>query len=872
MHLSGNKILLILAILTLYCGASIAADDIKFNASVDKTVLDKSQYFTLTLDAEGSVSKLPDPILPDLSKFRILSGPNESSSIQIINGKYSATKSWSYVIRPLETGNLTIGAAEISYKHRTYKTEPITISVLDQTSVPPATPRQGTTTPRSTSGEPPELFVQLNASKTNPYQNEQVILSYTIYARVTVSSYEVSRIPATPGFWAEEFDIPNPPVVQDEVIKGHHYRKALIRKVAVFPTKAGKLTIDPLEVTAQVQVMDTRRRQDPFDRLFSSPFMNQRTEERFIETEPLTLNVKSLPLQGRPDSFKGAVGNFDLDVSLDRTSVETNEAMTLTLRYSGTGNIKLLEEPEIKLSSDFEVYDPQTKVDIRRTGSAISGTKTLEYILIPRIPGVGEIPPVEFSFFNPVNQSYHTLTRGGMEVVIVRGEGSAAVAGSGITKEEVKLLGEDINYLKTPKKLKKGGSSHALSSGYFAGMALPPILLLFLWGIARLQGAPTLKAKRLNRRIYVKTVSQFNAVQKSAAGSGTGSKTADLFGQIHNTLLHYLGDKLKMPASGIKEDEVLLRVHQSKLSEDLVKDLEEIFTDCNMARFASGTVEQEHLQRTLKRARKAVNTIETQLGGNNTTSGLKFGILFLIIMILGLVSPGQTKNETLEKIEELYRNGYYQDAAEMYEKILSQYGANGEIYYDLGNCYYKLDEIGKSVLYYERAKLLLGRDSDLDKNLKIAQLKTLDRIEQLPRLFVIQLLIGFSELLTVRGWAGWFIFFEWLVASQLILIYILHKHSIRRLVARSFVICAILLLLTGTVFLQQLISKANLSEGVIMQESAEVLSAPDKTSTELFTLHEGTKLRILRIVSGWAEIRLADGKQGWLSEASFETI
>ncbi|MBU0520212.1 BatD family protein [bacterium] len=849
-----------------------AADDIQFRASVDKTVMDKSQYFTLTLEADGSVTKLSDPRLPDLSDFRILSGPNESSSIQIINGRYSSTKSWSYVIRPLKSGELTIGSAEISYKRETYKTEPITITVIDQSSTPPTTTRKGSSTPQRSSSEPPELFVQVTADKTNPYQNEQVILTYTIYTRVTVNSYEISRLPATPGFWSEEFEIPNPPVVQDEVIQGHHYRKALVRRVAVFPTKAGKLTIDPLEVTSQVQVEDTRRRNDPFDRFFSSPFMNQRTEERFIETEPLTLEVKPLPLKNRPDNFAGAVGDFSLDVILDRTSVKTNEAMTLTVRYSGSGNIKLLEEPDLLFPADFEAYDPQSSVDIKRSGSRIYGTKTLEYVLIPRIPGVGEIPAIEFSYFNPADQSYHTLSHDGMEVQIERGVGVMASSVPGITKEEVRLIGEDIQYLKSPGRLSRLSHPHAIPKGYWAGIVLPPILLLGLWSAARLRGAPTLKAKRQNRRIYAIAQNDFRAIQKRLNSADTTGKAAELYGQIHNALLHYLGSKLQVPASGLKEDEVLRKVQQSKLSEGLIRDLQEIFSDCNTARFAAVAADQSHLQRTFKRAQKAVSSIELQISNGASKSGVGFMMIVAVLLSFWIAPLSQAQELSLERAEELYRNGDYTAAAEIYEKIIDNEGSNGEIYYNLGNCNYKLDQIGKAILNYERALPYLGRDEDLDKNLKIANLKTLDRIEPLPRLFVIELLIGFSELFTVRGWAGWFIFFEWLVAIQLILIYILHKPSWRRLAARAFIICALLMLLTGVVFLQQSISKANLTEAIIMVDNAEVMSAPDNASTELFTIHEGSKLIILRRVSGWAEIKLADGKQGWLPQTSFEII
>lgn len=592
--------------------APIHAADLQFTASVDRTTLSLSETVTLTLRVEGSISGAPQPKLPDLSDFRVLSGPNESSNFQFINGRMSFSKSWSFVLRPRRSGTLTIGAAELSVDNRIYRTDPVELEVNGQGAPPPSGVAPGRSVPRKAGQEPPELYVQVSADKTQLYQNEQVVLTYTIFTRVSVSTYEISRLPATPGFWTEEFDLPTQPAVDDVVISGRHYRKAVIRRAALFPAKAGELVVDPLEVTCQVQVQDaSRRTRDPFDMLFDSPFMRQRTEERFIETEPLKLKVLPLPAEGRPEDFSGAVGDFNLDVSLDRERVQTNEALTMMVRFSGAGNVKFLGQPDFKAPSDFESYEPKETVQVNKTGRQITGTKTYEYVLIPRVPGIAKIPPVEFAFFNPASRSYKTLTKGGFEVTVDRGSAESMASLPGIPKEEVKLLAEDIRYLKIPPRPLQIGDPYRLSATYRVGMALPPLIAFMLWGAVRVFAGTTLQNRRRERRIYARAKKELHSLSRRGSD---GKAMPRAYGAIHRILITYLGAKLGLSAAGLKEEEVLSRLANQNLPEETVTTLQEIFQECNFARFAPEGADSWHLNRILKRSDRALDHIEENWG------------------------------------------------------------------------------------------------------------------------------------------------------------------------------------------------------------------------------------------------------------------
>lgn len=586
--------------------AVVSAADLEFTATVDRTTLDRSETVTLTLQVDGSVSKVKDPKLPDFADFRIISGPNESSTFQYINGKYSYIKTWTFALKPLRTGALQIGSAEIIHKRETYRTDPITLQVGGQTA--PLDKNAESAAPLPDVGkEPPELFVTVVVDKAKLFQNEQVILTYTIYTRVSVSAYEISKLPSTPGFWTEEFQLSQQPSVQDAVIKGRHYRKAVIRKVALFPTRSGELTVDPLEVTCQVQVQQRQsRRRDPFDILFDSPFNRYRTEERFIETVQLALNVMPLPEEGKPDDFSGAVGDFNLEVSLDHQQVKANEALTMTARFSGTGNIKLLPEPNFVVPPDFEGYEPKESSKLNKSGQRIVGSKSFEYVLIPRVAGMSKLPPVTFSYFDPASSTYKSLIEGGFEITVEKSENGSVASMPGLSKEDVKLLAEDIRYLKPSGRLVRIGYPYHIPGGYWVGVTLPPVILLVLWWGARLLGAPSLQARRRQRKTYAKAVRQLQALGRSSGDAGTVSR----YGSIQRVLIEYLGEKLGLPVSGLKEDEVLQRLEKRNMSQDILTAVNDVFQTCNLARFAPEGQNREEFSRIVKQCSCALDQIE----------------------------------------------------------------------------------------------------------------------------------------------------------------------------------------------------------------------------------------------------------------------
>jgi len=248
-------------------------------------------------------------------------------------------------------------------------------------------------------------------------------------------------------------------------------------------------------------------------------------------------------------------------------------------------------------------------------------------------------------------------------------------------------------------------------------------------------------------------------------------------------------------------------------------------------------------------------------------------IHLLALILLTFAAPAAAAPLTdLSVAESLYRQGNYEPAANIYQSILRQGLAGGELYYNLGNCYYKMGQYGLAILNYERAERYLGNDPDLVKNQKLAELKAPDKIQPLPRWFVIQILDGIRRTISLGGWARWFILFEWSLAACLVILILLPGLAIRPWLTRLFWGCAVLFIVSGSFFFASHYTQSRNQAGIILASSVEIHSAPDKNSTELFTLHEGAKIRVLRRLPGWAEILLTDGKQGWTRQEAFEII
>ena len=378
---------------------------------------------------------------PTFQNVNILGGPStsRSSSISIINGKRTDNSSTSFVfwLQSITTGKITIPSARVKVDGKLYTTKPMTISVEDN----PTMSQRSANNPNSTRQtqqptvkviDDKAVFVRAIPSKSKVVKGEEIVISYKIYTLVPVSEYQVDKFPSSQGFWVEELDNQLTPTLEKEVIDGKTYQVATLRKVLVYPQKSGTLNINPmgLEVVAHLQTGTSSRQRvstgDPFfDAFFNDPFFSHSSPvfervNKKLKTNALSIEVKELPQSD--ESFLGAVGQFDISSSIDTSFCRTNEAITLSYTISGKGNLTLIENLKLALPDEFEVYEPNITDDIGRTAAGQSGSRTFQYIIIPRVEGNYSIPALNFTYFDPESGEYKTVTTQSYELKIEKGK------------------------------------------------------------------------------------------------------------------------------------------------------------------------------------------------------------------------------------------------------------------------------------------------------------------------------------------------------------------------------------------------------------------------------------------------------------------
>ncbi|MFZ1281801.1 MAG: BatD family protein, partial [Ignavibacteriaceae bacterium] len=328
-----------------------------FVATVDNNKVAENDRFQLEFTFDGkNLNALKQFNPPSLKDFRVLSGPNQSTSMQIINGVSSSSLTLSYILMPNTTGSYTIGSASIQYEGQTYTTSPIKITVVKGSQKP----KEDNNSSGVSNQEIAEnLFIRASIDKNKVYQGEQVTVTYKLYTRLNIAAQmSVDKLPQYQGFWAEELETARNISFGNEVIDGKQYKVGLLKRVALFPSQSGKLEVTPFELTIPIQIQKKKNPNNVWDDFFGDPFGRSEIVEYPAKSNTLKVDVIPLPENNKPASFRGAVGNFNFSASIDKQKTKTNEPITLKFDINGTGNLKLLELPPFELPNGFEKYDP----------------------------------------------------------------------------------------------------------------------------------------------------------------------------------------------------------------------------------------------------------------------------------------------------------------------------------------------------------------------------------------------------------------------------------------------------------------------------------------------------------------------------------
>lgn len=562
----------------------LQAQDLQLRASVDRNPVAVNESFVYKLEISGAASNLPEVELPDLSDFTVLSGPSQSSSFNMVNGAVSTSRAYSLQLLPKATGKFTIPAVAVTHKGNTFQSNAITLTVTAQRSDIPG---------GSAGQSPDEPYMVAVPSKRSVYVNEPLDLSFKVYFRQPIRNLNYLKQPETVGFWVEEYEIPANIPVSKAVVNGVEYNVAEVKKVALFPTKSGQLTITPMQLSVNVQ--QSRRRRDPFGSVFDNFFDDPlgRTVRKVLSTSPLTITVKPLPAEGRPADFSGLVGNFRMSASIDKTAVEANEALSLKIRLSGNGNLKSLGNIGLDFPNSFEVYDPKIRDNTDLSNSSrFSAVRELEYVVIPRTPGEFRLKPLEVNYFDPQVPGYKTLRS--PEYTITVGEGKEQPGNLNspyLSKSEVKLLGKDINFIKEEHlSLVPVGYQPYRTAWFWLSLVLPVIVLSLAYGYRNHQEKMSTNVEYARRRQAQKMASKR---LKGAEHFLNQGKFAEFYGEVSKGLIGFVADKTNQAAAGLLREDVERILIHHKVEAPLISEYLKYLDEADFRRFAPGEMTME---------------------------------------------------------------------------------------------------------------------------------------------------------------------------------------------------------------------------------------------------------------------------------------
>ncbi len=576
-----KRLLFFIAIFSFlaYC---LAAQESKLTASVSPSVMRVGDQFNLTFTSDNEVSELD---LPQVDNIEVLGGPRQghSQSVYSVNGKITSTSTYQYTffLRAVKEGKFSIPSITAKIKNKPVRSNPVTIEVLAANSQKSGS-AQGTADagqPRDGSVSDKDLFVNLLVDKKEVYLGEQITATVKIYTKVNLSSVDPNfKGPDFTGFFTEPLAIPQLRNLQSEAYKGDIYGTGVLRRTVIIPQKTGPITIKSFDLDVTMRHEVRRRIADPFFEDFDIPDIQEIPLK--LKSPEITIQVKPLPGKA-PASFGGAVGSFKFNASLNKTSTHINEPVTLKLVINGSGNIKLINEPQFELPGDLEKFDP---VINSRLDNSLSGTKAFEYLLMPKATGTFSIPPVEFSYFDPASQQYKTLKSQAFTVTVEKGQGDgSAEANQGITREDVKLLNEDIRFIRNkPIPLQANRTFWADSMWYYLiYILLSGLFVLLIWlrrrhirnnadvAWMRLKKADRYARKRLKRSAELLKIGETNRFYEELLGAVWG----------------YLSDKLNIPLSSLSRETAKSALQEKSIDDTMMDELFRIIDECEVARY-----------------------------------------------------------------------------------------------------------------------------------------------------------------------------------------------------------------------------------------------------------------------------------------------
>ena len=803
--------------------------------------------------------------------LEVIAGPYTSSqsSYQMINGHTSSSSSVTitYTLYAAKNGSFTIGASHAVVGGKRLSSRPVKIQVsghAQRTNGAPNMHGQNSydqphmrSAGSAISGS--DLFIKVSASKKRVHEQEPILLTYKVYTQVDLTQLE-GKMPDLKGFHTQEVPLPQQKTFHTETVNGRPYKCVTWSQYVMYPQMTGRLEIP--SITFKGIVVQQNRNVDPMEAFFNggSGYVEVKKD---IKAPGITLQVDPLPQ--RPANFSGGVGKFNISASLDKKEVKAGEPITLRVVVGGIGNLKLLKQPVVNFPKDFDKYDAKVTDKTRLTANGVEGNMVYDFLAVPRNQGSYTIPSVELTYYDTSKNAYKTIKTQPFKVEVEKGDGTSAES------EDFASQDKDIHTIKLGKaEQHKADEMFFGSFGYWISLLMPLIafvVLLIVFRRRAIENADIVK-KRSNRagKIATKRLRLANKLMLQG-------KQGEFYDEVMRALWGYMSYKLNMPAEKLNRDNIRETLGRHFVDDATIEKFTTALDECEFERYAPGDA-AGNMNRTFESAMTAIMDIENAINEARKNqkkhpAGYSFVWLLLAMICFGGTSA---KAVTKNNADTEYQKGNYQQAIRDYEEILKN-GESAEIYFNLGNAYYRTDNITKAVLNYERARLLSPGDDDINFNLQFARSKTIDKITPQSEMFFVTWYKSLVNFTSVDNWAKTGILCI-VMALLLVLLYLFGPQLMLRKIGFFGGLAFFVIFLLSNLFaFQQKQALDNRTGAIIISPSVNIKKTPAKNSADQFVLHEGTRVDIIdRGMTDWRCIRVGDGREGWIETKAIEEI
>ncbi|MDA9362712.1 BatD family protein [Polaribacter sp.] len=563
------KLKIYISIFVSILSIALGAQEAKLTTTVSKNKLGLNQRLRVefSINKQGGDNFTP----PQFQNFRIVGGPSQSISQSYFNGKSSYKQSYSYIVQPTKKGILIIPAASIDVDGKKIKSAPVKVRVLDPVDIP-----KDPNDPNYIAQQNIHLVAEI--SNARPYVGQGVYVEYRLYISNNINVYDAGIIqaPKYNGFWSQEIKI-NGLSAKKGTYNGEPYKYFTLQKSLLIPTKSGKLSLDPMKMEVAIGVPTGR------GDFFGNP-ITKNIRKEFASAKKI-INSKELPLDGKPLNFTGAVGDYSFSVDTDKQVLKANESSQIKVTVKGKGNLKLFELPEVVVPKELEIYAPERKERVRILSSGISGTISDLYTVVPQFKGKYKVPNISFSYFNPTQKKYKTITTEDLIVNVLEGKELVSAAANPVQKQALKITGKNFRYIQTKTTFTTGKQNDFFKSNSF-------YLLLLLSFIAIPSGIfIAKKQEERNSDLIGNKLRRAERLAKkylSEAAKQLGKKEA-FYESLERALHNYLKAKLGIETLEISKEKITQILQDKKVSEVAIKHFMEVLEDCDFARYAPST-------------------------------------------------------------------------------------------------------------------------------------------------------------------------------------------------------------------------------------------------------------------------------------------